>query len=37
MKWKNIVVILCATLIFVAVGLGISIIYSDYFIVQLVI
>lgn len=30
MKWKNIVVILCATLILVAVGLGISIIYSDY-------
>lgn len=30
MSWKNIVVILCSILILVTVGLGVSIIYSDY-------
>lgn len=30
MNWKNIAAVLCSILILVAVGLGISIIYSDY-------
>lgn len=30
MNWKNTVVMLCSILILVAVGLGVSIIYSDY-------
>lgn len=30
MNWKNTVVTLCSTLILVAIGLGVSIIYSDY-------
>ncbi|MEG0835637.1 MAG: hypothetical protein RR413_09360 [Christensenellaceae bacterium] len=30
MNWKNTVVVLCSILILVAIGLGVSIIYSDY-------
>lgn len=30
MNWKNVTVILCSVLMLVAIGLGVSIIYSDY-------